>query len=473
MSTSEERRGLLGALRASARAALGRLAAADETAAPTASHSPSPAGADEANRFFADPTRALFPSGETAPDEPGAARLPLSSLLDESARAIAYRAQALRDEADGLAMRIAERCAAETTLAAQALRVLIGLGWLGVAGWLFWSVMRARADGLAVAAANTPVADAVVLTSTFLIVAATGLGVAFAVAAIAKLSGNADNERVRAEAERLGAAIADAADDFDRTLTDLRQAMDARARPADAVIDLSRAHVTALEASAFFREIGFLLDADGERAERLFKGFLRRPGAPAPAAPIFAAGALAGALVVYLALAPRPAPVEPAAPLAIMAYPWAAQLIVFGGLLYAAAGALISVFSGAISEGAANRARAEALSALRDGFNTRACVRPADITRRVEDALDVFRARAGSAGGRNMSGEKGRETNHPARELPAESDIPEWRRRDSAVRFVETRFSGAPERWRTDAYAKKIEGAASRKPGSKREPKTP
>ena len=453
----------------------GRISLTSKTPKPTASDD-----AADAPLFQSfDPTKALFPSDESAEDERGRG-LPLSTLLEDSARAMVHRADQLRAQSDGLAMRIGERRDAEITLAAQAIRVLIGLVWLGVAGWLFYSVMNARADGLSVIGANMPVDDARVLIRTFFFVAAAGLGVAFAVATLAKLFGNADNKRVTAEAERLGAAIAEASTEFDHTLTNLRSAMDKRKPAADGVYDLSRAHLTALEAHAFYREVEFLTNAEGLHAQRLFKGFLARPsGGAAPAFPLFLAGALLGAGVTFLAVAPRPEPVEPATALAIMQYPWAAQLLFFGGVLYAAACMFASLFGGALTEGVAAKARAEALTALRSGFTAREAPRPSDVIRRIEDAIDVFRARVGGAGsaGRNqLAGSEAAKWSGVSNQANADfsegDDIPQWRRRDSSVKFVKTDFAGAPEQWRTDAYAKKFEAETGRDTAAKRDTPT-
>jgi hypothetical protein len=452
---------MLAALKSSADDALRRLSGADP-AARTPIDEP---------RFDADPTRAFF-SGEGAGDEHQGS-LSLSALLEQSAHAMARREDDLREPAGRLAALIEDRREGEVTMAAQALRVVIGLVWFAVAGWLYWSVLNARAGNIGVVAGGVPLGDAAVLARTFIIVAAVAVGVAFAVAALTRALGNADNGRIRRQAGQFGAVIAEASGEFDAALSSLRGAMDRRDRPADAVDDLSRAHLTALEAHAFFREISFLTGPDDDHAQRQFRGFLARAAGTASGGGVFStflallAGAVIGAFAVYVAAVPKPEPAPEAATsaLAIMQYPWAAQIIVLGGLAYAGIGAALSFVAGPLTEGVARAARADALTAIRSGFASDSAMRPEDVARRIRDAVDVFRARVGGGGARTP----GPGANHAGGDFSDRNDIPEWRRRDSSVKFVDAGFSPAPERWRTDAYAKKFEAPEGRSTGSKRD----
>lgn len=459
MKAGEKLSGLVANLHAAANAALKRLAGAGE-ATPTAA-------ADPAFSIPPDPTVGLF--GAADADDEIVGNLPLSMQLEDSARSIIRRADDLRDGADRLVARIAERAAAEVTLAVQAARVLIGLGWLGVAAWLYNGALAAAAADAAVLHNGMPIGDALVLSRTFLFVAAAALGVAFLVGAFVAATGKGDNDRIRREAETLGTSIADTSREFGDALTQYRAAMDRRGDAADAVSDLSRAHLTALEACAFFRDVAFMTGAEGEEARRLFRGFLRRPATPPPALAVFLIGLIAGGFIgaayIYMNYVPKPPPAAPATTLAIAAYPWAVNLLLFGGLVYVGVGFALSLFSDAIAAGATAKARDAALDALRGAFTAREAPRPADIAQRIQDAVDVFRARVG---GRRL-GAGAAQTNHP-RGANGDSaadggDIPHWRRRDSSVKFVETEFSAAPARWRTDAYAKKLSG----EPASKRE----
>lgn len=452
MKSHDRQGGLIAHLRAAADGALRRLGGA-----PAAG----PAPAEPALFGAGDPTIGLFGDSETGETE---GSLPLRMQLEMSARRMGERAQQLNADSRRLAARIADRAAAEVTLATQAVRVLIGLAWLGVAVWLYNGALVAAAGDFATLENGMPAGDALVLSRTFMIVAALGLGVAFAVAAIVSAAGRGGNEQVRRAADTLGQAIADASREFDEDIRQARERMNRRAAPVDAVNDLSRAHVTALEAQDYFRRMPFLTGLEGEDAAGKFKDYIDSVGksGPPPALAVFLLGLLLGAWIgaayVFVNYAPRPEPVEPATPLAIAKYPWALNLLLLGGLAYAAAGIVISLFSGAVSMGAAARARAEALDALRGAFTAREAPRPGDIAQRIQDAVDVFKAQVGGP----RSGGSIARTNHPggtAGDLAGEADdVPSWRRRDSSVKFVETGFSAAPARWRTDAYAKKLTG---------------
>lgn len=421
-----------------------------------------------------DPTNVLFPGDKSSSDGArydGSHGLGLSTLLEESARAMVRRTDELREQKRALMGRMADRAEAEITLSVQALRVVIGLFWFGVSAWLYYNAMRGDAGALP---AGMPAADAFVLSRTFLTIAAAGLGVAFGVAALVHVFGNGDNRRIRNEAEQLGHAIANTSREFDNALTGFRAAMDRRGDPADAVVDLSRAHLTALEASAYFRQIGFLTGGGGD-AQRLFKGFLSGVKRNPPPMPVFLSGAIIGgsfaAAYVFVKYVPKPEPVDPIVLPAIAQYPWALALILFGGALYFIIGLLVSLVGGSIAAGAAAKAREEALDALRGGFTAKEAPRPADVVRRIEDAVDVFRARVGgrresaSQHDHNLANQPGAGS---ANYSPEDSDFPQWRRRDSSLTFVDTGFTTAPKEWRTDAFAKKFAAEEDGKPGSKR-----
>jgi hypothetical protein len=233
--------------------------------------------------------------------------------------------------------------------------------------------------------------------------------------------------------------------------------------------------VTALEAHDFFREISFLTGDENEHARRMFKGFLARAAGGVSGfsaldlLAAFAGGALLGPLALFVAAAAKrePATAVEASALAIMQYPWAAQILLFGGLAYAGAGAFMSLFAGPLTDRVADKARTEALTALRSGFAAKSALNPADVTRRIKDAVDIFRARVGGAGGGNQGRNQSASANHGTA-FSTEDEVPEWRRRDSSVKFVDAGFSPAPQRWRTDAYAKKFEASKDGETGSKR-----
>lgn len=421
-----------------------------------------PPSTDDANRSTnsyaasneGDPTDTFFPGDKTSSGD----GVSLNIMLEDSATAIAQRADTLDQTANRLNARIAERVSGEITLRAQGFRVLIGILWFGLAAWLYISALNAQAAGQSILLSGMAVDDAFVLMRVFGIVAAAGLGVAFGIATLTNGFGRGDNRKVRTEGDALGGAIADDALEFDQALTNLRTEMDRRGAAGDAVTDLSRAHMTALEACAYFRRMPFLTTEDRSEAEHQFRGFLRRRPESGPdlfeTLGVFIAGAGVGALYIWFNYVPSPEPTGPVTPLAIMQYPWAAAALMLGGLAYAGAGALFSMLGGLIAGDTAAKARAEALDALRSAFTTREAPRPADVIRRINDAVDVFKARVASGGrGKFDDANQDGANQSPANEADfagEDADTPAWRRRDSSVKFVETGFQAAPARWRTN-----------------------
>ncbi len=414
---------------------------------------------------FTDPTRVLFPGDEDGDDS--AAGLPLSMLLERSAHNIVAHSRALWDRTNVLVESIGARAQGEVTLVTQSLRFIIGGVWLLTAIWLYLSGSGALSGELSALSSGMPASNAMTLARTFLPIGLAGIGVALAVAALVAATGNGANDKVRREAHELGLFIAETARGFDNDLTHMREEMNRRGNPADAVVDLSHAHLTALEATAYFREIAFLTGSEGEDAKLRFRRFLSRPPASAAVGEAFVLGLFVGAIAITIFFVPKPEIVVTTLP-DISKYPWAANLLLFGGLFYALAGAILSLAGGVISGGAAARAREEALDSLRGAFTAREAPRPADVIRRIEDAVDVFRARVGGRGAAGGRSALGGSADLRSNQNDDSEEIPHWRRRDSSAQFVETGFQAAPESWRADAYAKKFSASSAEETGSKR-----
>ena len=421
-----------------------------------------------------DPTEVLFPDQEEAPNTPhGPGRL--QPFLEKSAQTLVERTDKLRDHKQALMAQMGDRANAEITLTTQALRVVIGLIWIGIAAWLFLGAGQTEGG-----ASGMPVEHAQTLSATFLKISLAALAVAFGVTAFVGVMGKSDNKKIRNEAEKLGIAIAATSREFDASLNSFRTAMDRRADPVDAAFDLSPAHAAALEACANFREIGYLT-GDGDEANRMFRGFSKARGGNPPLTPIFLIGVLLGGFVgagyvminvvpetdYSMAFGSAAASVE-----AISQYPWAVFAILGGSLLYATIGLIVSLAAGRpITTSAMSRAQKVAQDALRAGFTSQSAPRPIDVVRRIEDTVEVFRAGVGNA--RSDAAQRDhRGANHlrnPSFEFSEEKpDVPEWRHKDSSLTFVDTGFTTAPETWRTDAFAKKIDENGAGKPGSKR-----
>lgn len=382
-----------------------------------------------------DPAKILFPAGDGTPDR---SRGALGAELERSAREITHRQARLEDEAMRLAATIGERLDGEATLITQGLRFCIVAFWTVLAVTLAWISRGGDANWAAWIGPVTQ-ADAYVLARAFAILAGAGFIVAFAVAALVFALGKGDNNRVRARAAWLGSEAGAFALEFDNELKRLRDAMDDRKEnPSAAVSELSRMHLTALEAAAFFRSMQFLTD-ERDEAIRQFRGFLR--GAGGGGASIFEAyllGLLSGVFFMgFLTPAQIRLPVD--IPDFSANYPWAVLSMLLGGFVFAIAGLIVNLVRGVLTAGAGRQARSEALDAVRSGFVSRNAPRIESVIQRIEDAVDVFQARL--AGWRPKS----------ALGPEPETETPSWRKPPEGPRFVETSFAAAPKAFLAEA----------------------
>lgn len=454
--------GRLEALRASAEAALRRLA-------PAGKQQPAPAKTD-ASFASLDPTQAFMP-GAGADDEPLADDLSFSldRRLGDSAQSITQRQAMLQRGACDLKAVMADRAGGEKSLTIWGVRFLIGAVWLGMALWLNQSALYARANDQATIFAGVPLQDVAPLMNAFVIAGAAGTAFAVLMIAFVFISGNASNERLRAQAEKFGDNLAQTARDLNAALKSHRNKVVESDR-GGGVAAASQAHLVALEASYFFRSISFLTTVNPDNADDAYRRFLNRycpPGSGFNIVDVLAMGLL-GALIGLGAgwrLFREPTQAVDPTPLAIMQYPWAAQLLLFGGLAYLLFGIVIEAFSGAVGRREMTKARKDALDSMRSAYTAQEAPLESEVVRQVEDVVAILAARLGGGAGANPA----RSANQTGADYAGQDDIPEWRRRDSSVKFVEAGFSPAPGRWRTDAYAKKFEGESPRGPGSKRD----
>ncbi|MEO1137641.1 MAG: hypothetical protein AAFW68_13720, partial [Pseudomonadota bacterium] len=338
--------GRLAALRDSAEAALRRLKTGDATrliqSQPRTQEDAEPAGFD--------PTRTFFPSSQEEPADELA--FSLDRRLGDSAHQITQRQAMLQRGACDLKSVTADRAGGEKSLTIWGARFFIGAIWLGMALWLNQSALYARANDQANAFAGVPLQDIAPLVSAFLIAGAAGTAFAVLMIAFVFISGNGSNGRLRAQAEQFG-------DDLARTARDLNAALKSH---RDKVVEsdrgggvaaASQAHLVALEASYFFRSISFLTTVYQDNADDSYKRFLNRfcpPGSGYTVVDVIAVGMMGGlfGLGVGWRYFREPAQVVDPTPLAIMQYPWAAQLLLFGGLAYLVFGVVIELFSGVV-----------------------------------------------------------------------------------------------------------------------------
>jgi hypothetical protein len=237
---------------------------------------------------------------------------------------------------------------------------------------------------------------------------------------------------VRRKAERFGSIAAVMAQRFDRDLDDARSRMDSHRRPEDAITDLSRAHVTALEAQVFFNDLGFLTE-DMDALQR-FRGYVHRhayAGGSGGGIDVkaFAAGMIVGASIMIAVLKPADMPFK-VPPLADIGNQAAELWIAIGAFAYFVTPALVEVFRGPVSKPFIDQTWKSALEAARSGFVGNHPPRVEHVIQRIVDALEVYKARIRSTGD---------SAHHAAQETPS------WRKAPEGPRFVAASFSAAPK----------------------------
>jgi hypothetical protein len=425
--------------------------------------------AERAQFDFEAPLRALFAAAHPpAQEETGGFSLAFS--LRQSAQKIRDAQDEMRKEGARLAGKIEERRRGEHQLVVNTVRLLIALVWGFLAFRLDREALAAQIFGTPIFGGAMPVADAQILSRVFMTLAIAGVGGAMIGGWLTMATGGASNNALRAAAARLGAEAAEIAKEFDKALDQYRARMDRRlAKAADAVEELSRMHMTALESAAFFTDVQFLTDPDRDEAARKFRGYLAsaaRGGGEALSIGAIIALLCLGFLVgIFVAnIGAGPASSAPAAAAgSLLKYPLALLAVAGLGLVYAVAGVVLDTIGGSITSSAAAQARDEALDSLRAAFVAGNAPRVDAIIRRIEDAMDVYKARLGSASG-------GATSAHHVTATPSE-DEPAWRRAPEGPRFVAQSFLAAPESFRADPVAAPQRRFFSSKKGDDAAPK--
>ena len=354
---------------------------------------------------------------------------------------------------------ISERLSGEARLAAQGLRLTIGIIWLSIAAALIF----ANGKGILT---KIPDAHASSLAILFLIAAVPAC--LFAMVAGVYINQSAGtNRRVRQTAENLGLHIAHVAREFDEKLTSLLGDVNKDQYAGKAVENISRAHMAALEAQIFFRRLKFLHAEPREEALRELARFLRGggPGGSAPAPIIFFGGLVFGAIVSFMLFGAKPtgpATGSPANVPDIMRYPGLFFTLIIGGLTYVFAG-LVSDFLIPFFGGLRRKALDDTLESLRSAYTADNAPRFVDVIRRVEETMSAFQARLDSL----RRGQKTNATSHSgvtgsvaqqeyAHRKATEDETSDlaWRKggrnRDGKARFVETGFQASPEPFALD-----------------------
>lgn len=392
----------------------------------------------------------------------------LSEQIWAKAKEISAGEISLHRQASGVSRAISERRDGSVTMIAWGIRFIIAILFGGIALQLVLAGLSDTSASQVIGIGLVQAEDIRTLTYLFAFAATIGLFFVFLGGGIVSLVGKADNKNVRREASEFGETAAKLATRFDQELKDHRAAMDTREPKIEAVSDLSRAHLVALEAAVYFRNIEFLIS--NRDARDGFSRFLRlgfsggsRPGLDFQ---MLLVGFLGGAFLMVMWIGPPDVDIE-LPDFTKIKYPMVDIWIVLGSFAYLFAGFVAEVF-GALFNGPLEKSvREEALEAARSGFVAGQPPRIEDVIQRIEDALEVYKARVGAQGSAIGSLTA---TAPGGRKLATTQtdDVPHWRRPKEGPRFVDPSFDAAPKSWRTDAYAQFLSKKSSPSPDTKR-----
>ena len=326
---------------------------------------------------------------------------------DEAPAPRLFDPAAIRPLADGLNKRISAHGAAETTLIAHVLRLLVGVAWLAMAGWY---AMSANGD------------DGAALAKLFTIIAGAGIAAAVIGTLMTLATGKASLNRTRADAVVLGQRLA-------LETQSLNTALD---RPG-------RSRIDSVSADVFLKTAAF---ADGgETGARGFRHFLNRddagPRANGGARLFLIALGASVALAAALGFGAN------ASALPLAAYPFAFGAVLLGASVYVGAGIIAQLCAGSRRAHREGRAETAAYSAMQSAFSTARGYAPADLSARLHGA------NATNAIANRSLDEKREFESSPAPDSRNRAD-------DSRPSFVETGFQAAPKAFRTDAFEKKF-----------------
>ena len=301
-------------------------------------------------------------------------------------------------------------------------------------------------------------------------------------------TGNGTDAKLRRVGQQFGDDLAAIAREFNDDLKIFREKVANGARSAGTIVPaVSQAHLTALEARVFFNDIGFLTTVDDHNADDKYRQFIQRYSTTAGIGTFEAL--LVAMLMLFIGIALgffygwkkfNATPAEPTV-LAIMQYPWAADALLWGGVLFLFTGLIVDGLFGLFSGPHLAKARKAALDSVRSAYTAQEAPLVTEVVRQVEDVVEILRASLGG-GGSNSSLNPSETLTDIERQSPAyarqsmaakqnqapDGDGQTWRGRDSSVRFVETSFTGSPKTWRTDAYAKKFTEKSTRQTRSNR-----
>lgn len=326
---------------------------------------------------------------------------------DESPAARLFDPAAVRPLGDSLTKRISAHGAAETTLFAQVLRLLVGVAWLAAAGW--YATRLSGGDGAA-------------LAKLFTVIAGAAIAAALCGTLMTLATGKASLNRTRADAVVLGQRLA------------------LETQSLNAALDRAgRTRIDGVSADVFLKATAFA--NGGETGAQGFRHFLKRDSAPSGANGRARLFLIALGAAVLLAAALGLGATASALPLA--AYPVALTAVALGAAIYAGAGVIARLCAGSRRAHREDRAEAAAFSAMQSAFSAAGGIAPANLSARLHDTVAA-----------NAMTNRSLDENREFESSPA----PDFHKRadDSRPAFVETGFQAAPKAFRTDAFEKKI-----------------
>ncbi len=405
----------------------------------------------------------------------------VSGQLQKGSENLLFFDDELARTAKDLQKKIIEREGGGRTHIALFIRIFIGAFWLMIAGMLSSAVLKAKAAqqlDISVFGRAMPIEDALTLERLFQSIGLPGALGAVVFGVFITLLGRGDNEAIKQAAGRLGDLLAERAGNFDAALARWRVEMDQhRANLPNAVFCLSGAHISAIQASSFFREVSFLFEGaethDSRHVHnprRHLAEFLQTNSREAPPARrvgvmVFLSGLMIGILagmlfVIGSVTGGGGASVAPS--WSIFSYGWTVAAIGAPALLYLTAGVLVEALTpreGAFESAALDDAVAVIRSRM-TGYDT---PRRAEVIRRIEDAIDVFSERYAKGGGaiaKSASVSRTASTATAPEPHFADDETPDWRKPPERPRFVETGFSATPKTFRADPHFAETSDAA-------------
>ncbi len=418
-------------------------------------------------------------SASLSSERPASRRL--APLLDNSLSNIDSRKNTLNNARRELINEFERRWRGDISLLTQRLRGLIAALWLTAGILLGITGLTAAAQNMQMIA-GLPLQDIGSLSRLFLIIGLAG-GIGALVFSIAlRMRGMVDNNRLQNHSRDFGELLADLSRSIDGELRTYKEQITSDSQTPDSMIaNVSRAHLTALEAKLLFQPIDFLTMRDEEQARNGFSSYVTQ-ASNSSGGVLFVSmflsllGLAMGTGLGYLLFSPGSEALLSkllAGPnFSISGYALIDILFLTSLIGYAFAG-LFSNSLGALlgPQGMLSKGTADALDAIRSAFFAAEAPTPDDIIDHVENISEILKARlsaTSNGGGRSHHSGHDNQTQDVGSASFSNDEVPAWRRPKEAPRFVDPGFQSAPQSWRADPHLDLDGKNISRRSGAKR-----